>query len=410
MSSKRIAVLSPRDPVPVYTGLLERTYQTCRVLGADHTVNVYFPYEKRRKRDEDGRVPDDQPFDRVGLESTAIDALERLIPEYSALKGFYHLHPWLYPSLRSHLAAFDPDVVLVEFPYLVPLAKLASRGFDCRVVLSEHNVEYRFAQRLDIPLWRVLRRFELGVCNRVDAVFTVSKADRDEIAPRLDDGVDLRVAPNGVDTDRYSPAQAEKAESVRERYDLSPPVLVFHGNLGNAQNAEVVDLLVEAVFPTVRREFQDASLLLVGAGPPESTPEGVVCTGVVDDLPGHIAAANVAVAPMLSGSGTNLKILEYLATGLPVVTTPIGAEGLSLADGETALVTEPEETATAVARVLRDRALRERLAENGRELAVSEFSWDSTLAPYSDVVGDRPGPDPTDRSEPPIPSSTPTQQ
>ena len=410
MSSKRIAVLSPRDPVPVYTGLLERTYQTCRVLGADHTVNVYFPYEKRRKRDEDGRVPDDQPFDRVGLESTAIDALERLIPEYSALKGFYHLHPWLYPSLRSHLAAFDPDVVLVEFPYLVPLAKLASRGFDCRVVLSEHNVEYRFAQRLDIPLWRVLRRFELGVCNRVDAVFTVSKADRDEIAPRLDDGVDLRVAPNGVDTDRYSPAQAEKAESVRERYDLSPPVLVFHGNLGNAQNAEVVNLLVEAVFPTVRREFQDASLLLVGAGPPESTPESVVCTGVVDDLPGHIAAANVAVAPMLSGSGTNLKILEYLATGLPVVTTPIGAEGLSLADGETALVTGSEETATAVARVLRDRALRERLAENGRELAVSEFSWDSTLAPYSDVVGDRPGPDPTDRSEPPIPSSTATQQ
>jgi glycosyltransferase involved in cell wall biosynthesis len=410
MSSKRIAVLSPRDPVPVYTGLLERTYQTCRVLGADHTVNVYFPYEKRRKRDEDGRVPDDQPFDRVGLESAAIDALERLIPEYSALKGFYHLHPWLYPSLRSHLAAFDPDVVLVEFPYLVPLAKLASRGFDCRVVLSEHNVEYRFAQRLDIPLWRVLRRFELGVCNRVDAVFTVSKADRDELAPRLDDGVDLRVAPNGVDTDRYSPAQAEKAESVRERYDLSSPVLVFHGNLGNAQNTEVVDLLVEAVFPAVRREFQDASLLLVGAGPPESTPESVVCTGVVDDLPGHIAAADVAVAPMLSGSGTNLKILEYLATGLPVVTTPIGAEGLSLADGETALVTEPEETATAVARVLRDRALRERLAENGRELAVSEFSWDSTLAPYSDVVGDRPGPGPTDRSEPPITSSTPTQQ
>ena len=77
MSSKRIAVLSPRDPVPVYTGLLERTYQTCRVLGADHTVNVYFPYEKRRKRDEDGRVPDDQPFNRVGLESAAIDEIGR---------------------------------------------------------------------------------------------------------------------------------------------------------------------------------------------------------------------------------------------------------------------------------------------------------------------------------------------
>ncbi|WP_436926273.1 glycosyltransferase family 4 protein [Halosimplex amylolyticum] len=410
MSSKRIAVLSPRDPVPVYTGLLERTYQTCRVLGNEHTVNVYFPYEKQRKRSESGRVPDDQPFARTGLESRAIDALERLIPEYSALKGLYHLHPWLYPSLREHLRAFDPDVVLVEFPYLVPLAKLASRGLDCRVVLSEHNVEYKFAQRLDIPLWRALRRFEIAACNRADAVFAVSEADRDELAPRLDDGVDLRVAPNGVDVDRYSPERADAAESIRERYGLSAPVLVFHGNLGNAQNAEVVDLLVEEVFPAVRDEFADASLLLIGAGPPESTPDGVVCTGVIDDLPAHVAAADVAVAPMLSGSGTNLKILEYLATGLPVVTTPIGAEGLSLTHGETALVADHRDAAAETVRVLRDDALRERLSSNGRDLAVSAFSWTSTLTPYREVVREQTGSTTAERTETPIPQSTPDKR
>ena len=386
MSSKRIAVVSPRDPVPVYTGLLERTYQTCRTLGTDHTVNVYFPYEKQRKQTETGRVPDDQPFERVGLKSRAIDVLERVIPEYSALKGFYHLHPWLLPSLRSRLRAFDPDVVLVEFPYLVPLAKLAARGLDCRMILSEHNVEYKFADRLDIPLWRALRWFEVGVCNRVDAVCAVSEADRNELAPHVEETVDLRVAPNGVDVDRYSPERVSDAGAIRDRYDLSSPVLVFHGNLGNAQNAEVVDQLVDEVFPAVRREFADASLLLVGAGPPESTPDGVVTPGVIDDLPAHIAAADVAVAPMQSGSGTNLKILEYMATGRPVVTTPVGAEGLSLTHEETALVTGLESVAAATVRVLRDEALRETLSRNGRSLAVSQFSWSSTLTPYSELV------------------------
>jgi glycosyltransferase involved in cell wall biosynthesis len=385
--SPRVAVVSPRSPVPVYTGLLERTYQTCRYLGERYSVRVFYPYEKRRAASEEGRVPDSQSFEVTGLRSRAVDVLEGLIPDYSALKGAYHLHPWLYGSLRSRLRAFDPDAVVVEFPYLVPLVRACTRGLDCRLVLSEHNVEFTFARRLDMPLWRALRRFETVACNLTDAVVTVSEADRDTLAPHLDDDVGLRVAPNGVDVDRYTPARAADAASVRERYGLTQPVLVFHGNLGNAQNAEVVEFLLSEVFPAVRREFDGASLLLVGAGPPESTPEGVVTTGVIDDLPGHVAAADVAVAPMLSGSGTNLKILEYLASGRPVVTTPVGAEGLSLTDGRDAVVTDPADVAAATVRVLLDDDLADRLSENGRERAVADFSWDSTLAAYADLVG-----------------------
>jgi len=384
----RIAVLSLRDPVPIYTGLLERTYQVCRYLGERHTVRVYFPYESRRKNTEEGRVPDEQPFERVGLHSRAIDSLERLIPAYSPLKGLYHLHPWLYGPLRSRLHSYSPDIVIVEIPYLVPLAKLTCRGLGCTVVLTEHNIEYKFAKRLEIPLWRLLRRYELFVCNRVDAVLTVSETDRDTLTPHLDDDVVVGVAPNGVDVGRFTPERKRKAESIRDRYDLTSPVLVFHGNLGNAQNAEAVDLLLEEVFPTVRSEFETASLLLLGAGPPETTPPGVVCTGVVEDLPTHLAAADVAVAPLLSGSGTNLKILEYLATGLPVVTTPVGAEGLPLDHERTALVADPTDVPAQTVRVLRDAQLRETLSENGRDLAVSEFSWANTLAPYETVIRD----------------------
>lgn len=388
----RIAVLSPRDPVPVYTGLLERVYQLCRHLGTDHEVQVLFPYEKRRKAGETGRVPDDQPFRRVGLRSRAVDALERAIPDYSALKGGYHLHPWLYPQVRRHLRRFDPAVVVVEFPYLMPIARAASRDIDCTVVLTEHNVEYRLARRVGVPLWRVLYRYETFACDLADTVVTVSESDRDALVPHLDTDVSVRVAPNGVDVDRYHPANGdgEATRRIRREYGLTDPTLVYHGNLGNAQNEEAVEVLLEDVFPPVRQEYGDASLLLVGADPPAVDRSGVVSTGVVDDLPAHLAAADVAAVPLRSGSGTKLKILEYLASGVPVVTTPVGTEGLPLQHGEHVLVADsPARVAGEALRLLRNDALYGRLRENGRELVVSGFSWSEVLQPYDDIVRDR---------------------
>lgn len=382
----RVAVLSLRDPVPVYTGLLERTYQMCRYIGEQHDVRVYFPFEPERKRTEDGRIPDEQPFERVGLRSQAIDVLEQVIPDYSPLKGVYHLHPWLYGSLRSRIRDYNPDAVVVECPYLVPLARAVCRDIGATMVMSEHNVEYKLAQRLDIPLWQLLRRYELFTCSKVDAVLTVSEEDRDTLSPHLNGNVTLDVAPNGVDVERYSPRRRQDAEEFRARYGLTAPVLVFHGNLGNAQNSEVVELLIEDVFPAIKDAYDAASLLLIGADPPESTPPGVVVTGLVDDLPGHLAAADVAVAPMRSASGTNLKILEYLATGVPVVTTPVGAEGLPLEHDRTAAVAPADEIAEETVRVLNDDSLRERLRTEGRDLVVEEFSWSATLEPYEAVI------------------------
>src|SRR4029077_19852371 len=92
--------------------------------------------------------------------------------------------------------------------------------------------------------------------------------------------------------------------------------------------------------------------------------------GVVDDetLAALLATADVALNPMLSGAGSNLKLATYLAAGVPVITTPLGARGSELVDGDTALICPAEMFPDAIVRVLDDHALAERLAHQGRRL------------------------------------------
>ncbi|WP_158855663.1 glycosyltransferase family 4 protein [Halorhabdus sp. CUG00001] len=376
----QIALLAPRDPIPIYSGLMERIYQLGETLGADHDVTLYYPDEPSQ-RSTDGRTPETCRFERVGIQNPLLSTLDSVVPSYSALRGLYKTHPWLYPTLRSKLREADPDAVVVEMPYLAPVALAAARGLDAPVVLSEHNVEYTLAERLDIGGAGLLKPFETTVANSVDTVVTVSEADRRTLD--RDVRTPIRVAPNGVDVNRYAPAAADRAVT----YDTDGPVIVYHGNLGNAQNGDAVERLVESLLPEIRRIHPEATLVLVGPNPPELDIDGVQVTGLIDDLPAHIARADLALVPLRAGSGTKLKILEYLAAGTPVVTTTVGAEGLPLVDGKHAIIRETDsELVAATDRLLSEPSAGKDLARNGRELAETEFAWGQTLKPYRELL------------------------
>nr|HPQ38742.1 glycosyltransferase family 4 protein [bacterium] len=88
-----------------------------------------------------------------------------------------------------------------------------------------------------------------------------------------------------------------------------------------------------------------------------------------------LAVADVALNPVLSGSGTNLKILEYAAAGLPTVTTPVGIRGLTLTPDRDVIVTEPDEFADALRRLRSDPEVRRRLARSARATVVAQYDW-----------------------------------
>jgi glycosyltransferase involved in cell wall biosynthesis len=162
-------------------------------------------------------------------------------------------------------------------------------------------------------------------------------------------------------------------------------------------NIQYLRFLAEKVWPDVRREIPGAELLVVGGGLPLKEQEllsaipGVRLTGFVEDLESEYKSASVFAAPILSGGGIIVKILDAMAAGVPVVTTSYGNEVIRAEAGKDILVADsPEDFARALVMLLKDPEMRNAVAERGhRHLAVnfSEEKLIRTLdAAYQELI------------------------
>src|SRR5207237_3894426 len=139
----------------------------------------------------------------------------------------------------------------------------------------------------------------------------------------------VEVVDNGVDTSYFRPTDGKR----------EPHTVLFLGSLDWRPNQDGVQQLLDSIFPQVRAQDPATKLLVVGRNPPEwlrdrvKTCPGVELHGSVPDVRPFMARAGVLAVPLRIGGGSRLKILEALASGLPVISTRIGAEGLDLAAG-----------------------------------------------------------------------------
>jgi len=160
-------------------------------------------------------------------------------------------------------------------------------------------------------------------------------------------------------------------------------VIVFSGTLEYQPNRTAVQYFAAKIWPALREEWPNLKWRLVGRHP-EAVQKYVhgdpriECTGPVEDAIPHLAAAKVAVVPLLSGSGTRLKIVEAWAAGTPVVSTSVGAEGLPALHGENILLADDAVTfAAAISKLLSSSPERERLAHAGRKRYERELTWNA---------------------------------
>ncbi|TCO73753.1 glycosyltransferase family 4 protein [Chromatocurvus halotolerans] len=280
------------------------------------------------------------------------------------------LHPELSPEWLTAIAraADTADMVILSHPYGWPA--LQACDVSLPTVYEAHNVEADLKASLftaDAPELAAVRRIEGSCARTAQAVVCCSVQD----AARMQELYDLPQCPevvaNGVAAHSYTAPETASREALRERLGLAPAqsLAVFVGSL-HGPNVEAALAL-----PALARACPDTVICLIGSvceapelGDLAPLPGNLWRTGRVShaELRVWLAAADVGLNPVRSGSGTNLKLLEYAAAGLPILSTPFGGRGGLLRADEHFMTAEPEGFADALRTLLAAPAAPERSA------------------------------------------------
>lgn len=300
-------------------------------------------------------------------------------PGWQVLRGF-RSDRWVWERVRSS------SLVELEWTWYVPfVADIRRRAPGVPVTAFEYDVltesltrRARAGSILERTLGRVAaaraRRVEPALLNRCDAVFTFSARDRDLLV-----GMGVRspiqvVDPPALTTGQVSPEERD-AQTV-----------LFVGDMSRPENHQGAEWLAREVWPEVSRACPQARLVIAGSNPPASlrhlAGDRVTVTGYVDDLEPHYRRAGVFAAPNLTGAGVKFKVLDALRHGLPVVATPIAAEGIADRPGScgfAAITRDPSETAAALVGLLSAPAHAREIGAAGRDWVRAEFDFDRSV-------------------------------
>jgi glycosyltransferase involved in cell wall biosynthesis len=276
--------------------------------------------------------------------------------------------------------AAGPDVVVADFPHsavllpgeLKPASVMFTHNFETEI-LERHAAVASGWRRL---VWRREARkmdaFEGGTLRRFDSVVAVSDRDSAALAKRYGLPKVPRIE-TGVDLDFYA-YQAPRAQGR---------VAVFAGAMDSRSNIDGIEFLLRQVWPRVQAVRPDAEMLIAGRNPPPHLVADAAAsamnwrfTGSVADIRPHLHAGDISLIPLRVGSGTRLKAFEAMASGLPVVSTTLGVEGLGLEPGRHYLAADSDaEFADAILALLSDTPRRAALAEGGRALLEERYGW-----------------------------------
>jgi len=291
--------------------------------------------------------------------------------------------PAFHAALRQTIRKWNPGVVQLEF---TQMAQYAPDCAPAKTILVEHDVTLDLYQQLlkqgdDWELQRQLDRwipFETEAWRGVDRVVTMSEKDRDLVLQERLSPAQVVCLPNGVDLERFRPST----------HPAEPGRLLFIGSFAHLPNVLAVDFFLHDVWPQLQTlgarlhiiagvrhqyfldRYQDRVRM-------DLAQPGIEVEDFVSDVRPAYERAAIVIAPLLASAGTNIKIMEAMAMGKAIVSTPAGINGLDLNPGVDVIVTnDAAQMARAIRELIENPAQRQSIEHQARLTVERRFDWD----------------------------------
>lgn len=378
----KILMITSYLPYPLFGGGEVRTYNLLKRLCKKHEITL-IAYKRPSNTDNDINevkkvckdiivLNKDKTWTLKNILRTGFSTMPLLLTVYHSKKDRNKIKQIISEN-HFNLIHVEPFYVMHNLP-----------PTNLPILVVEHNIEYEVYKRyVDhfplIPLRPLLsidvkkmKEWEEVMWKRAKKVAVVSKSDQEKIEKS---GVkNVAIIPNGVDLSHYKYSRQSSIHPI--------PTVLYVGNMRWFENRDAVKYLLTQIWPKIKAQVPQARLLIVGreADKHFSSREdkSIKIYANVPDIRKFYQEATCLLAPIRKGGGTKYKILEAMASGLPVVTTSIGAEGLEIENNKNVKIADtPTNLAKGTYEILINKEQSQSLAKNARELIENKYSWDS---------------------------------
>ncbi len=300
------------------------------------------------------------------------------------LTPFTDLNIFFIMKIIRILKRHEIDLIHVDYVYGINCLRLFR---NISVSYNAYNVEYIFANQIGkydskIPkIFRILyprfiyflENYTLKFVKNVNAVSYLDRKKFIEIYNTPKEKINL--SPFGIRKDIFeNPMKQEKARA-RLHIDKDKFIVIFHGSYFlNYANVEAINIIKDKIAPLINDK--DIMILIAGKMPPFKNKDNLIFLGFVKDLKDFIYSADIAIAPILRGSGVKTKIIDYLSGNIPVITTKKGAEGLYFKDGiHGYIVNDINEIIEKIIKLKKDPKMLNQFKKNINILISKNYKW-----------------------------------
>lgn len=379
----KILMLTPYLPFPLLSGGQIRTYNLLKKLKDKYEITLFSFIRQEKEK---------QYLPELGKFCTKVTVFKRR-PAWDKknilLAGF---SPFPFVMISTYLSwkvrrAIDQelksktyDLIHAEPFYMapnIPKTKIP-------ILLVEQTIEYlvykKFVDDFNLKIIKPLmyldvlklRLWEEYYWRKATLLVAMSEEDK-QIMAKAAPKQTIDIVANGVDIDFFKQTKLHQPKI---------PTILFVGNFKWLPNKDAAKFLTYEVWPIIKRKIPEAHLRIVGKNP---TPEilslahrkDVQVQSNIEDIRQAFASASVLLAPIRNGRGTKYKVLEAMATKIPVVTTPLGVQGMEVNHNKDVLLAETAQgLASQAIKLLTSYQLRERLSQSAYEIIKQKYNWE----------------------------------